>query len=111
MPSTSAKQQRFMGMQLAKKRRGEKTDVDMTESQIRDFAKKRKKKKKLPTHGSGLLTPLGQRTLGGYQEKFGDSEGHAKFDSAVESGMLERKKMFMGAPTRDARGGFRSQNG
>jgi hypothetical protein len=72
---------------------------------------RRKKKKKLPTHGSGLLSPLGQRTLGGYQEKFGDEAGHTKFEKAIESGMLERKRMFKGANTREAGGKFRAQSG
>ena len=84
----------------------------MSEKQLEDFAKKRKKRKgSLPKKGSGELTPLGSRTLGGYQEKFGDAAGHTKFEAAVESGMLERKRMFVGANTRDARGGFRSQSG
>jgi hypothetical protein len=38
MPSKSRKQQAYMGMQLAKKRAGQATDVDMTESQLKDFA-------------------------------------------------------------------------
>lgn len=40
MPSTSPAQQRFMGMEYAKAKRGEKTDVNMTTSQLRDFARK-----------------------------------------------------------------------
>ena len=46
MPSSTSKQQRWAGSQLAKKRAGKKTDTDMTESQLSDFAKSRKKKKK-----------------------------------------------------------------
>jgi hypothetical protein len=111
MPAKTEKQRRFMGAELGRLREGKKTQTGMSESDLEDFAKKRKKKKKLPTHGSGELTPLGQRTLGGYQEKFGDEAGHSKFEAAVSSGMLERKRMFVGANTRDARGGFRSQNG
>jgi hypothetical protein len=45
MPPKSEKQRKFMGMQLAKKRAGKKTDVKMSESQLRDFATKPKGKK------------------------------------------------------------------
>lgn len=44
-PAKSEKQRRFMGMELAKKKRGEKTDVDMSLSQLEDFARKGGKKK------------------------------------------------------------------
>jgi hypothetical protein len=40
MPPKSNAQQRYMGMQLAKKRAGKRTDVDMSEDQLRDFATK-----------------------------------------------------------------------
>lgn len=40
MPSTSAAQQRFMGMEYAKAKAGEKPDVKMTVNQLRDFARK-----------------------------------------------------------------------
>ncbi len=40
MPSVSERQRRFMGMELAKKRAGKKTKTHMSESQLRDFAKK-----------------------------------------------------------------------
>ncbi len=40
MPSTSEAQRRYMGLQLAKKRKGKKADVNMSEGQLRDFAKK-----------------------------------------------------------------------
>lgn len=46
MPSSSRKQQQFMGAELARKRAGKKTKTGMTESQLKDFAKSRKKKKK-----------------------------------------------------------------
>jgi hypothetical protein len=39
MPSKSRKQQAYMGMQLAKKRAGQATDVDMTERELLDFAR------------------------------------------------------------------------
>lgn len=35
-----------MGAELARKRRGQKTKTNMSESQLRDFARKKKKKKK-----------------------------------------------------------------
>jgi hypothetical protein len=40
MPSTSEKQRRFMGMELGKLRKGQKTDVKMSESDLEDFARK-----------------------------------------------------------------------
>lgn len=46
MPSTTEKQRRFMGAELARKRRGEATQTGMTEEQLRDFARKRKRKRK-----------------------------------------------------------------
>jgi hypothetical protein len=108
MPSTSAKQQRFMGADLARARAGKKTRTGMSEKQLEDFAKK--KKRKLPTHGSGLLSPLGQRTLAGFMDKWGDTEGHTRFESAVSNGTIERAKMFKNAP-RAAQGKFQSRPG
>jgi hypothetical protein len=46
MPSKTKKQQRFMGAELARKRAGEPTQTGMSESQLRDFAKKRVSTKK-----------------------------------------------------------------
>jgi hypothetical protein len=46
MPAVSEKQRRFMGMELGKKRAGKKMDVKMSESQLREFAKKKKGKRK-----------------------------------------------------------------
>lgn len=40
MPSTSKKQQRFMGAELARKRAGKKTRTGMNEGQLEDFASK-----------------------------------------------------------------------
>ncbi len=45
MPAKSEKQRRFMGAELARKRKGKKTKTGMTEKQLHDFAKKKKKKK------------------------------------------------------------------
>ena len=39
MPSTSKKQQRFMGAELARKRAGKKTQTGMSEKQLGDFAR------------------------------------------------------------------------
>jgi hypothetical protein len=112
MPAVSEKQRRFFGAELARKREGKKTKTDMSESDMEDFAKKKKKrKKKLPTHGSGLLSPLGQRTLAGYQQKWGDSEGHTKFEAAVEGGLLSRERMFKKPGPRHASGKFQSRPG
>lgn len=46
MPAVSEKQRRMMGADLARLRAGKKTLTGMSESQLRDFAKKRKKRKK-----------------------------------------------------------------
>ncbi|WP_413935958.1 hypothetical protein [Nitrospira sp. BLG_1] len=46
MPSTSKKQQRFMGAELARKRAGKKTKTGMSEDQLRDFARSRTKRTK-----------------------------------------------------------------
>ena len=43
MPSTSERQRRYMGMQLAEQRRTGHNATGMSESQLRDYAKKRKK--------------------------------------------------------------------
>ena len=98
MPAESPKQQRYMGADLARARAGKKTKTGMSSAQLEDFAKKPKggykKRKKLPTHGSGELTPLGSRTLAGYQDRWG-SEGHAKFENAVKTGILKRARMFV----------------
>jgi hypothetical protein len=98
-----------MGADLARARAGKKTRTGMSEKQLEDFAKK-KKKRKLPTHGSGLLSPLGQRTLAGFMDKWGDTEGHTRFESAVSNGTIERAKMFKNAP-RAAQGKFQSRPG
>jgi hypothetical protein len=44
MPSSSEKQRRFFGAELGRKRHGETTETKMSESQLRDFAKKPIKK-------------------------------------------------------------------
>lgn len=46
MPAVSERQRRFMGAELARKRRGESTETGMTEEQLRDFARKRKRTRK-----------------------------------------------------------------
>lgn len=46
MPATSERQRKFMGAELARKRAGEKTRTGMSERQLRDFAKKPKKRKR-----------------------------------------------------------------
>lgn len=46
MPSYTERQRRFMGAELARKRRGEKTETGMSEKQLRDFAKKPRRKKR-----------------------------------------------------------------
>lgn len=55
MPAYTEKQRRFMGAELARKRAGKSTQTGMTESQLRDFARKpvakRKKKHTLRSMG------------------------------------------------------------
>jgi hypothetical protein len=46
MPSTSKKQQKFMGAELARKREGKQTSTGMSEKQLHDFAKGPVKPKK-----------------------------------------------------------------
>lgn len=43
MPATSEKQRKFMGAELGRKRKGKKTKTGMSEKQLEDFAKKRKR--------------------------------------------------------------------
>lgn len=40
MPAKTEKQRRFMGAELARKRKGKKTRTGMSEKQLKDFAKK-----------------------------------------------------------------------
>ena len=42
MPAETEKQRKFMGAELARKRAGKKTKTDMTEKQLKEFAKKKK---------------------------------------------------------------------
>lgn len=44
MPAKSEKQRKFMGAELARKRAGKKTRTGMSEKQLEDFAKKKKKR-------------------------------------------------------------------
>lgn len=56
MPATSARQRRFMGAELARKRAGKQTRTGMSESQLEDFAMK-KHMKGMKSHmpkGAGL---------------------------------------------------------
>ena len=46
MPAKSEKQRKFMGAELSRKRAGKKTKTGMSEKQLRDFAKKPKRKKR-----------------------------------------------------------------
>ena len=45
MPSRTEKQRRFMAAELDRKREGKKTRTGMSESDLKDFAKKTKKGK------------------------------------------------------------------
>ena len=44
MPAKSGKQRKFMGADLQRKREGKKTKTGMSEKQLEDFARKKKKK-------------------------------------------------------------------
>lgn len=46
MPAKSEKQRKFMGAELARKREGKKTKTGMSETKLREFAKKTKTKGK-----------------------------------------------------------------
>jgi hypothetical protein len=46
VPAKSEKQRKFMGAELGRKRAGKKTRTGMSESQLKDFAKKPKSRKK-----------------------------------------------------------------
>ena len=46
MPSVTAKQRRFMGADLARRRAGKKTRTGMTEEQLAEFATKPRKGRK-----------------------------------------------------------------
>ena len=57
MPAKSAKQQRFMGSELARKRAGKKTKTGMSEKQLEEFAtmkhgKHKKMKSNMPSGAS-----------------------------------------------------------
>jgi len=44
MPAKSAKQRRFMGAELARKRSGKRTRTGMSEAKLRQYARKRRRK-------------------------------------------------------------------
>lgn len=44
MPAKTEKQRKFMGAELARKRAGKKTRTTMTEKQLRELARKKKRK-------------------------------------------------------------------
>ena len=115
MPATSPQQQAFMGADLARARAGKKTKTGMGADKLAEMAAKPKggypKKKPLPKRGSGLLSPLGQRTLAGYQQKWGDEAGHTKFESAVSGGILSRDRMFKSPGPRASSGTFQARPG
>ena len=43
MPAKSAKQRKFMGAELARKRAGKKTRTGMSERKLKEYARKRKR--------------------------------------------------------------------
>jgi len=59
MPSVSQAQQRFFGAELARKRAGKRTRTTMTESQIEDFA--RTKRRGLPKRSRRIAEARSRR--------------------------------------------------
>ncbi len=55
MPSKTKKQRRFMGAELARKRAGKKTKTGMSEGQLSEFAKGKKKKGKKYPHAKDVM--------------------------------------------------------
>lgn len=100
MPARSAKQQRFFGAELARAREGDETKTGMATEKLAEMAAKPKggykklKSGSLPTHGSGALSPIGQRVVAGYESKYGKEAGHDKFEQAIKDGRIDRSKMF-----------------
>ena len=45
-PPASERQRKFMGAELARRRRGEATETGMSETQLREFARKPKRRRK-----------------------------------------------------------------
>ncbi len=43
------------------------------------------------------LTPLGQRTLAGFQTKYGQTDGQARFQKAVSAGHIDPAKLYVGS--------------
>jgi hypothetical protein len=46
MPAKSERQRKFMGAELARKRSGKKTKTGMSEKQLKEYASKKKKRRK-----------------------------------------------------------------
>ncbi len=53
MPSVSEAQRRFMGAELGRLRAGKSTETGMSEGQLRDFARKKKKSRTKARRGFG----------------------------------------------------------
>lgn len=39
------------------------------------------------------LTAIGKRTLAGFKQRYGEEEGEAKFQAAMDNGTIDRAKM------------------
>jgi hypothetical protein len=61
MPSTSEKQRKFMGAELARKRAGKKTKTGMSEQQLEEFASKPVVRKPTGRKNRSGRTRLGPR--------------------------------------------------
>jgi len=46
MPAVSERQRRYFGAELARKRRGQKTETGLSEGKLKDFARVLKRRKK-----------------------------------------------------------------
>ena len=51
MPSKSEKQRRFMGAELSRRRSGERTETDMSEKQLGDYASKDEEEEEVEFNG------------------------------------------------------------
>lgn len=109
MPSTSKKQQRFMGAQLSKQRKTGSNSTGMSEEQLREFAGSRVSKAKHQKDGRSLVDvefhtrkpEEGTLTLQGflYQpgEECHDAQKHHEFLASWESRNIDKYKDY-GAP-------------
>lgn len=92
MPAVSAKQRRFMGAELARRRAGKRTKTGMTESQLEEFAtmERGKHKKEMKTHmgkrGKMPMKPMSKMPTGASQSPSGDIGAKRQAESEKAGG-------------------------